>query len=146
MENSRYVIGIDTGTNTGYAVYDTISKKLTVETLKIHQAMFKIHRLPGIMLVRVEDARLRKWFGDKEKGSLQGVGGIKRDAKIWEDFLTDNAIPFEMVAPKDNMTKLPAKSFKQFTGYKGRTSQHGRDAAGLLFKYMDFENNNIIIK
>ena len=109
----RIIIGIDSGTQTGFAVWDRANNNLLqVSTLKIHQAMeavleykraLEVHHEHTI-LVRVEDARLRKWFGNSGREKLQGAGSVKRDAVIWEDFLTDHEIPFEMVAPKNNKT------------------------------------------
>lgn len=132
------VIGIDSGTETGFAVWDREKKcLLQVNTMKIHQAMQKVLQCyllyPGNVRVRVEDARKRKWFGNSGREQLQGAGSIKRDAVIWEDFLTDHGIPFEMVAPKNNKTKMTAKYFEQVTGWKLRTNEHGRDAAMLCF-------------
>ena len=144
MNNYRYYIGIDTGVNTGLAVWDAKEKKFVlVDTMMIHQAIGYIEwhlALDGIVLNKnntfylVEDARKRKWFGNSGKEKAQGAGSIKRDAKIWEDFLTDNGYNFEMVAPKDNTTKLDEAFFKKLTGWDKRTSKHSRDAAMLVFK------------
>ena len=85
-------------------------------------------------LERFEDARLRKWIPQiKGKEVLQGVGSVKRDAGIWEDFLRDLGVPFEMVAPKNNITKLSADSFRKITGWQSKTNEHSRDAAMLVF-------------
>lgn len=134
----KITIGIDSGTETGFAVWDSEQKcLLQVNTMKIHQAMQKVLKCyllyPGNVRVRVEDARKRKWFGNSGREQLQGAGSIKRDAVIWEDFLTDHGIPFEMVAPKNNQTKMTADYFKRVTGWKLRTNEHGRDAAMLCF-------------
>jgi hypothetical protein len=134
---SRYLIGIDTGVNTGYALYDRKLKKLlTVDTTRIHNAIDGVKTWNNNNLfVRVEDARLRNWFGKSGREKLQGAGSVKRDSKIWSDFLTDEGIPFEMVAPKNNVTKISAEAFKKLTGYTGRTSEHGRAAAMLVWRY-----------
>jgi hypothetical protein len=137
--NYRYYIGIDTGTNTGFAVWDLIDKQfVAIKTYKIDEAMERVlsfHNITGLskIFVRFEDARLRKWFGKAGREQLQGAGSIKRDCVIWEDFLTRKGIPFEAVAPKNNRTKLSAKQFKMITGYEGKTSEHARDAAMLVF-------------
>jgi hypothetical protein len=60
---------------------------------------------------------------------------VKRDCQIWEDYLTDLRIPFEMVAPKNNATKLTAEQFRRITGYEGKTNEHGRDAAMLVYGF-----------
>lgn len=139
------LIGIDTGVNTGYAEYDTESKKLLcVTSMKIHQAMNAISQYIHAgydIKVMVEDPRQRTWFGtekmsrDEERKRLQGVGSVKRDAGIWEDFLIDKEIPYEMVAPKRNVTKLKSNTFNNYTKFNGRTNEHGRDAAMLVFGY-----------
>lgn len=129
-------IGIDTGVNTGFAIWNKTDKRFEeVKTLMIHEAIFKIksyHEQGFKMFVRVEDARKRKWVpGGRER--LQGVGSVKRDCKIMEDFLRDYNIPHEMVAPKNNKTKLSKEQFFNLTKYTGQTSEHSRDAAGLVF-------------
>ena len=137
--NYRYYIGIDTGTNTGFAVWDLIDKQfVAIKTYKIDEAMehvLLLHNIIGLskIFVRFEDARLRKWFGKAGREQLQGAGSIKRDCVIWEDFLTRKGIAFEAVAPKNNRTKLTAEAFKKITGSKGKTSEHARDAAMLVF-------------
>ena len=139
-------VGIDSGKNTGYAVWDTQSKNLLeVKTVLIHQAMKSVEELnaqnPGKVVVRVEDARQRTWFGtermsrDEERKKLQGVGSVKRDATIWEDFLVDLGVKFEMVAPKRSVTKMSSDTFKTYTKWAKRTSAHSRDAAMLVYGF-----------
>lgn len=106
--------------------------------MPIHQAfniVIELHREGRNIFVRVEDARQRKWFGNSGREKLQGAGSAKRDAKIWDDFLKDNGIPYEMVAPKNNRTKLSAEQFTKYTGWKGKTNEHGRDAGMLVYGY-----------
>ena len=135
------VIGIDTGVSTGLAIWDNRTKMLiTVKTMMIHQAMRLVQEQaaevgPERILVRFEDARLRKYFGRSGREKLQGAGSVKRDAKIWEDFLKDEKIPFECVAPRNNTTKMEAGYFRALTGWKGITSEHTRDATMLVFQY-----------
>ena len=140
------IVGIDTGVNTGLAVRDCGSKSfLSVETVKIHRAMDVVRQLdasnPGGVLVLMEDARQRKWIPkevswSQAKGRAMGAGSVKRDSGIWEDFLKDTGIRCIAVAPKDNATKLSAEVFSALTGWKGRTSEHGRDAAMLVHRYV----------
>ena len=131
------VIGIDTGVHTGLSVWNVKEKCLgAVDTMRIHEAMEIVSGyVPVNCLVRVEDARKRTWFGNAGREKLQGAGSIKRDATIWEDFFTDLKVDFEMVAPKNNSTKMDAKTFKAMTGYNGSTTDHGRDAGMLVFGY-----------
>ncbi|MDO4440550.1 MAG: hypothetical protein Q4B81_00015 [Moraxella sp.] len=135
---SRILIGIDPGVNTGFAKsYD--GKLVEVKTYSIIEAMeavvFTINhaRQHGHDLtIYIEDARKRKWVtGGREK--LQGVGSVKRDCGIWEEFCIHHDVDFELVAPKNNKTKLSADEFKRYTGWAHRTNEHGRDAAMLIW-------------
>lgn len=77
------------------------------------------------------------------RGKLMGAGAAKRDAKIWEEFLSDKdiALPyaddlgltFTMHKPQVHGTKWAAEYFARVTGFKGRTSEHSRDAALLVY-------------
>ena len=132
-------IGIDPGTHTGMAVWDTKERRfLSLETLPIHQALIKVmmwrDRIGHDLQVVFEDARQRTWFGrDKNTNAkLQGAGSIKRDCSIWEDFCKDYQIPFLAVPPMKGGTKLSKAYFKTISGWKGRTSNHARDAAMLV--------------
>jgi hypothetical protein len=139
-------IGIDSGTHTGIAVW--IKPKQTFELIKtvpIHVAMEMVReRKDRIMLVRVEDPRQRgaekltRFDPESVKkyvAKLQGVGSVKRDASIWEDFLTDLKIPFDMCRPGSKITKWTPEYFKTVTKYTGRTTNHSRDAAMLIYGY-----------
>lgn len=135
-------IGIDTGVHTGIAVWDSEKGKFVyLDTLKIHEALnivnsYAYKDIP--LCVRFEDARQRKWIPfaknmTGELGRAQGAGYVKAHCQIWEDFLRDMDIPFEMIAPRRNVTKLSAEQFGRITGYKGRTNEHSRDAAMLVY-------------
>ena len=128
-------IGIDSGKNTGIAIWNADSKTFEqIATVMIHRAMEAVLKeaAQNKIKVRVEDARLRKYYGQAGREKLQGAGSIKRDAVIWEDFLKDHEIPFEMVAPKNNKTKLSKQQFTAISKYTGLTSEHSRDAAMLV--------------
>lgn len=128
-------IGIDPGTHTGFAVWDTKSKRLVeVETLMIHEAFKRVFELmeKDDICLRIEDARHVSRGGYDSRARLQGAGSIKRDCSIWEDFCESCDIPYEFVRPGKD-TKPTSEYFKMVTGYKGRTSNHARDAAMLVF-------------
>ncbi|WP_157288036.1 hypothetical protein [Pedobacter cryoconitis] len=136
-----YVIGIDPGTKTGLAIYDKVSKQLTVVcTLKVHEAFDVVKKVSETarqhnvkMFVRVEDARKRKRYGPNSNAKQQGAGAIKIQCKQWEEFLLSEGISFDLVAPAQIKTKVDAKKFKMITGWSARTSNHGRDAAMLVY-------------
>ena len=135
-------IGIDTGVHTGIAVWDSEKRKFVyLDTLKIHEALqivstYAYKDVP--LCVSFEDARQRKWIPfaknmTAELGRAQAARDIKAHWQICDDFLRDKDIPFEMIAPRRNVTKLSAEQFERITGYKGRTSGHARDAAMLVY-------------
>lgn len=130
------VIGIDPGTHTGIAVKDLESGKfILIATMQIHRALKFVESLhpEQKIFVVIEDARQRKWIEPKAgREKLQGVGSVKRDCAIWEDFLQDVGIPYKMTAPAKNKTKWPMKVWQAATGWKARTSEHARDAAILI--------------
>lgn len=144
-----YYIGIDTGVNTGIAIWDNRKRSLLlVDTTTIHRAMKVVEEYKGTaesesskIVVRVEDPRQRTWFGtermsrEEERKRLQGVGSVKRDASIWDDYLKDLGVEYEMVAPKRNVTKLTQERFKAITGWEKRTNEHSRDAAMLIYGF-----------
>lgn len=138
------LIGIDPGEHTGLAVWDTSAREfVTIETLQLHQALAfvkEMHDYSGSDLgVIFEDARLRKWIPREKsmseyRGRLMGAGSVKRDSTIWEEFLKDHKIPYRAIAPRAGATKWNADYFARVTGYRGKTSEHGRDAALKVFQ------------
>ena len=137
----KILIGIDTGVHTGFAVafdHGEGGELQKVQSLSITQAMQSVleyedeHDLKDIMLY-IEDARKRTWFtGGREKA--QGVGSVKRAAQIWEDWCKEQGINFKLIHPAANATKKKVEDFTRMTGWTGRTNEHGRDAAMLVFK------------
>lgn len=141
MTKETLYIGIDAGTHTGVAVWNSREQRLElIDTMTITQAMDYVRgeRMRGLaygfeVVVCMEDARLRNWFGNAGREKLQGAGSVKRDCAIWETFCKEADIELRKIAPKNNYTKLSAEQFRKLTGWKGRTSDHARDAAMLVF-------------
>ncbi|HEY4208002.1 MAG TPA: hypothetical protein VGM31_14360 [Puia sp.] len=133
----RIVIGIDTGVETGFAMWDKELRRLViVESRMIHEAMDTVKGFAGpATLVRVEDARQAVYGRQNDAHKLKGAGSVMRDAKIWEDFLTGLGLDFEMLRPRKQFTKLSSEAFQKITGWAGRTNNHARDAAMLVFGY-----------
>ncbi len=136
-QRADVLIGIDTGTNTGIAIKEK-GKWVLIETKTIYQAIKTVESyerrclmLGMSLFVRVEDARQRTWFGNTGKERLKGAGSVERDCAIWEEFLTDLGIPFEMVHPK-NVKETNPDYFAKITGWSGRTSKHSREAAWMI--------------
>jgi hypothetical protein len=129
------IIGIDPGVKTGLAIWNREHKSMIIiYSSGILQVMkCVLNHKDQVLKVRMEDARKRKWFGKTDREVLQGAGSIKRDCQIWEEFFELHNISFELVAPKNNKTKLDAKLFSKLTGWVGRTNEHERDAAMLVY-------------
>ena len=137
-----FYIGIDPGVNTGLSIWDKKQKTLIqVQTIAIHKAWEIVTTFQNAnhdLFIRVEDARQRKWIPQEKNikqrvGRAKGAGSVSRDCTIWEDFLTDLKVDFEMVAPRKGMTKYDEETFKKITGYSKQTSSHARDAAMLVY-------------
>lgn len=135
-------VGIDPGKNTGIAIWDTETQSFVdIDTVPIHDALisiFYLHRDRRPFKVYFEDARKRQYLprernASEYRGKLMGAGSVKRDSVIWQDALTDWGIPFTMVPPRAGATKWTADTFRRITGYTGRTSNHARDAALLVY-------------
>lgn len=136
-------VGIDTGHDTGFAIWESGCQAFdAVATLRIHEALDRVRKLHAAygddLVVVFEDARQRKWLPQERsnaqyRGRLQGAGSVKRDATIWEDFCQDLGIRYEAKAPARGATKWSAETFAKATGWTGRTSNHARDAALLVY-------------
>jgi hypothetical protein len=140
-------IGIDPGVETGFAVWNVARKQfISIESMKIHKAMQRVkdiqltaNEFSRLAIVIVEDARKRRVFtvADKNQekygaGVREGVGSAKRDAKIWDDYLTELGVLFVMNTPRTGKAKKDAALFKMLTKWEGRTNEHMRDAAMLV--------------
>lgn len=132
-------IGIDPGKHTGFAVWNHDARYLAeVATMSITQAMEKVKNMveelgrESIVLF-IEDARKRTWFGKTGPEVWKGAGSICRDCTIWDDFCREMRLDYRMMAPCRGCTKLDASKFKALTKWQGRTTEHSRDAAMIVF-------------
>lgn len=133
---SRLFVGIDPGVNTGYA--EAVGGKIMrCESMRIDEAMERVRELAAqtkLLTVVFEDARMRTgYFGKDAKAKQQGAGSVKRDCKIWADFLAALGITYINVSPRQKGVKRSAESFAALTGFRERTNEHGRDAAMLVW-------------
>ena len=145
MSKTKYFIGIDPGVHTGLAVWDAEGRKFVrVETIGIVTAMVEIVeflRYRGAeddCTLIIEDARQRKWIPQEKslsqfKGRAMGAGSVRRDCEIWEEFCKREGFEYTAIPPRAGATKWSAEQFGCVTGWKGRTSNHARDAAMLVF-------------
>ena len=135
------VIGIDPGKNTGIAIYDRETRKLTdvysdcfwgaifgIEQLdKIHEIIV-ITELPQSKTVWHKDANSR---GAIERTAVN-VGSVIREAELIIEYLGISKIQTVIQRPQG---KVNAKQFKKITGWDRRTNQHGRDAGMLCYGF-----------
>lgn len=127
-------IGIDIGVNTGFAVSE--NKKLThVASYTILDAMEKVLEQDGAIVLHIEDPTQNTYVARStraEIGRLQGAGSVKRDFKIWMEFVEKHGIKHVLHSHR-RTKKLNSEQFKRLTGWASRTNQHGRDAAYLVW-------------
>jgi len=142
----KIVIGIDPGVNTGVGVLTVSGVIVGQRSLKIHDAMEWVYSFAGVaekqqqpLFVVVEDARKCKYIGPNGSAARMGVGSVKRDCQIWEEFLTARGINFVLVDPRKNkLKKLKTEQLEKYIGQTlGRCSQHARDAIGLAWLHTD---------
>ena len=141
MTRPLFYIGIDPGTKTGLCVWDPQRKEIkiimtTTILMAIKEVMFFVTQYHGRIHVRFEDARKLKLPRQLQKHGIeasQGVGSVKRDCAIWQEFLVSTGTSYEAVDPRTTRKKIKEDLFYKITNYKGRVSQHARDAAMLVF-------------
>lgn len=136
------LIGIDTGVSTGFA-WSIDGKFQSIDTESILSAQERVLNIVNNIvgndgmdvIVCIEDVRLRKWV-QKGVGNerMQGVGSVKRDCSIWQEFCERHGIPHIFVAPKAIQTKLSEKDFRMITEWPYQTSEHARDAGMMIYK------------
>lgn len=133
-------IGIDPGKHTGVAVWDRQGRYFTdVITLDFFGALnFLKHYNPTYTQIVIEDATQNKPTF-RRKGQrvgvadrmAQNVGSVKRDTQLLIEWCERHGFTVRKVKP--DQSKLNAAAFKRTTKYIGRTSQHARDAAMLVY-------------
>jgi hypothetical protein len=139
----KYFIGIDPGVNVGYALWNSQEKKFyCLATMGFWDTIKKLSELKQevkqLYTVVIEDPNLNKpTFFRKGQNKFmmqkisQNVGSNKRDATLLIEWLQYNGFKIQRVKPTS--AKWKDDLFKRLTGHKGRTSQHVRDAAKLVF-------------
>lgn len=130
-------IGVDPGVNTGYAVWRTATQRFDVVTSAKACVVetWIAGYLPGDIHVVVEDTRKLRLPGRlQQRDAYKGLGSVHRDMQRWEEWLEHHGFRFTMagLSPKPFRTG-DDKWFKRVTDFEGRTNEHGRAAAGLVY-------------
>ena len=139
----RFVIGIDPGVSTGIAVYCRRDKCLIkCETSDFWRVYENVHRLsdPTDCVLYIEDASLIKYTFHSGKvdstnynnATSRRVGGVQRECTLLiEGF---ERAGYDVVRVKPSGQKWNAATFQAITKWQGRTSEHARDAARLVWR------------
>ena len=138
MKEKLY-IGIDPGIVSGFAIWNKEGKKLEdVKSYKLHElfSIIKWTKERASIFVYIENPNTWVQFRNTSPSphQQQGAGGVKQTYKHIVEFLTDHNIEFVPTKLQGNMKKVKADYFKTLTGYQGKTNEHGRDAALLVFR------------
>jgi hypothetical protein len=137
----RFSIGVDPGKHTGAAVYDRKERRLIeVVTIDFWRFAFDFHlryppnvvhklivELPNTTAVWHKKAKKREAI---EKTAVN-VGKSLREAELLADWA--GRVGYEVIT-RHPQGKVDDAIFRRITGWKGRTSQHARDAAMLCFE------------
>lgn len=142
-------MGIDPGQETGVALWDKKNQKfISISTMTFWRTIEWMYHwkesqaLHDILLtVFLEDPTQNRpvWIRDgmedrRHVKIAQDVGKNKRDAELIHEWCSLQMVECKLLVPgKNSQSKLTPESFKNITKYSGRTSQHGRDAAMLVY-------------
>lgn len=136
------IIGIDPPK--GLALWDTESRKfIKIETVEFWDIIHEISTLKdaGKIAVVVEAPQVnkptfyRRGTNARAMSRIsQNVGSNKRDSVLIIEYCARVGVKCIPVPPRrKNSTKHSPELFSRWTGWTGRTSEHGRDAAALVF-------------
>lgn len=141
--DSRTLIGIDPGKNTGVAIYRGGA---------LHQLHTLSPDMIGSLLVRVrpdlvvfEDSRKQSAVfsrGTNARATLKiarNVGEIDMLCRQIEDMCRRHGLESVGVSPLRKGAKLDADRFAAVTGWARRSNQHERDAAMVAYPYRNAE-------
>lgn len=135
-----WVIGIDPGTNTGVAVWDTAAKEFVRLELMTFWSAYDLitgEYNPDDVLLVIEDARLNKvTFRKKGEGFYQdrlsrNVGNIQKECGLL--IAGFERLHYEIQTIKPTAQKWDAATFTRYTGIKKGHNEHIRDAARLVW-------------
>jgi len=149
------LIGVDPGSITGVCVWDNERQRIAdmksmshiefMEWVTVNKDIYEI-------LVVIEDPNLNQpvfmtneekkdiFGGDNEERETalrillrraQNIGMNKQVAKTLMEFMEAKGIDYAPFRPY--MKKMDAEQFKSYTKWPGRTNQHNRDAARLVY-------------
>lgn len=144
----KILIGIDGGVSNGFAVWSKAQRKLlAIDTLSFWDCIDGLNKFydsctesGAVLVVVIEDVGMnrptfvRKNTNERMMQKIsQNVGGVKAYTQLIIEWCQRKGISIIRVRPtKKSATKLSAEAFNKITGWQGKSSSHGRDAAMLV--------------
>lgn len=132
---STYQISIDPGVHTGLAIAKdgVLVDVRTCSFWEAHAHIKAVNAKGYPIEFIIEDPRgIYVPPGQRNPQRIKGVGSVERDAKLWIEYAEHYGIPYRTVKP-GKYRKIDAETFKKWTGWTGRTSEHARAAAMMVF-------------
>lgn len=145
----QYVLGIDPGVKTGFAVYDRGKRELRIcDTLSFWDTVDKLEEftidcgLSGFEVI-LEDNSANATFRGRGRNPAahsamekisRNVGSVQRDQQLLVEYMISKGIKHRLIKPTHSTTKMNDELFKKITGWKARTSSHSRDAGILCWQ------------
>jgi hypothetical protein len=132
---STYQIAIDPGVHTGLAVAKdgVLIDVRTCSFWVAHWQLSSLHSVGEKVELIIEDPRgIYVPPGQRNPQRIKGVGSVERDAKLWIEYAEHYGIPYRTVKP-GKYRKIDADTFRRWTGWTGRTSEHARAAAMMVW-------------
>ena len=144
LPNRLLFLGLDPGRKTGFAIYCPEEERIVrLDTTTFWDAYERVIAIPREQLVVViEDPsqnpstfehglpRSTKALRRRERLS-RDVGANMREAGLLIEGIQRKGYRVHRARPRSG--KLKEAAFNRITGYRGRSSQHARDAAMLVF-------------
>lgn len=133
--NDRYVIGIDPGKKTGYAVYDKLDGELIIlQSVDFWELIFDVDIRFGpdvVGKVVIEKPSTKQMFHKNASPTMGvNVGMNRREAELLIEWFSRKE--YNVVVSKP-LGKINKDKFKKITGWQGRTNEHTRDAGMLAY-------------
>lgn len=133
------ILGLDPGAHTGLAVFQRgeLVELATISPASIYSAL--VQWSPKRVIF--EDSRLQShsWTTHAARAAAlkmaRNIGEVDGYCRIIVDYCELLGIMAHGVSPKGKGAKMDADSFRELTGWSGRTNTHERDACMVAWPY-----------
>lgn len=141
MSDTRVLLGIDPGADTGLAIFRAgdLAELRTIAPVDIERVLIE---LAPVRIV-VEDSRLQsRMWNARSKSTLgaslaaaRSVGQVDAWCSLITALCARHGISMHSVSPAGKGAKLDAERFAAVTGWTKRCNQHERDSAMCAWPY-----------